>query len=104
MIEQHIGRAERGGDSRNRRVDLSLFRDVGEGKHGLTARPFDLGHDGTPRLLVAVDDADLGTLGREKLRRGASHAGCAARDQGDLACQSAGHGAFILLLRHSRLF
>ena len=82
----------------------SFVGDVGEGKHGRAARCFDLGHDGTPRLLVAVDDADLGALGREKLRRGASHAGCAARDQGDLACQSAGHGAFILLLRDGRLF
>ena len=65
MIEEHIGRAERRGDGRNRRVDLSFVRDVRERKHGRAARCFDLGYDGMPRLLVAVDDADLGALGRE---------------------------------------
>jgi hypothetical protein len=104
VIEQHIGRAERRGDGRNRGVDLGLARDVGGGKHCRAARCLDLGYDGTPRLLVAVDNADLGALGREKPRRGASHAGCTARDQCNLACQSAGHHAFILLLRDGQLF
>ena len=104
MIEEHIGRAERRGDGRNRRVDLGFVRDVRERKHSRAARCFDLGYDGMPRLLVAIDNADLGALGREQFRRGASHASCAARDQCDLACQSAGHGAFILLLRDGRLF
>ena len=104
MIEEHIRRAKRRSEGRNRRVDLGFVGDVRERKTGRAARCFDLGHDGTPRLLVAVDNADLGALGREQLRRSASHAGCAARDQCDLACQSAGHGTFILLLRDGRLF
>ncbi len=65
MIEQHIGRAERRGDGCNRRVDLSFVGDVRGRKHSRAARCFDLGYDGTPRLLVAVDNADLGALGRE---------------------------------------
>ena len=78
MIEEHIGRTERRGDGSNRRVHLGFVRDIRVRERSRTARRFDLGDDGTSRLLVAVDNADLGALGREKLRRGASHAGCAA--------------------------
>src|SRR5262245_61314151 len=46
----------------------------------------------------------FGENDREQLGRGAPHAGRAARDQCDLACQSAWHGAVILLLRGGRLF
>jgi hypothetical protein len=38
---------------------------AGGRKHGCAARRFNPGYDGTPCLLVAIDNADLGTFGCE---------------------------------------
>ena len=78
MIEEDVRRTERRRHGGDRRVDLILVGNVGGGKHGRSARALNLGDDGAARVLVPVDNADPGALGREQPRRGAAHAGCAA--------------------------